>query len=240
MTTRLDRSEIISRLRQAAPAILPSLLLCDFGNMERELALLETAGIKALHFDVMDGDFAPNFTYGMPLLSSLRDRTDMIFDAHLMISKPERYIEQFYAAGADVITIHTEAVDDPRPLLEKIKNLGAAAGLAVDAPTPVEAIEDAAPLCDLILTMSVKIGFGGQKFDQGALAKVRTLHENTDVDALLEMDGGINTDTIAQCTAAGAELLVAGSAIFRKDASRKDDYTVAVNELIELATLQTL
>ena len=117
MTHCRDRSEILAQLRAAAPSVLPSLLSCDFSNLERELQQLQEAAVTSLHFDVMDGVFVPNFTYGMPVIAALRDRTNLIFDVHLMITEPARHVKHFRDAGADVITIHAEAVDDPRPVL---------------------------------------------------------------------------------------------------------------------------
>jgi ribulose-phosphate 3-epimerase len=186
----------------------------------------EAAGVAAMHLDVMDGHFVPNFTYGLPIVEAVRRATELPLDVHLMIAEPARYVDEFRAAGADVMTIHAEAVDDPRPVLERIRELGAAAGLAINPPTPLSAIEAALPYCDLILVMSVMPGFGGQQFDDVALGKLQTLKSRQDVDALLEVDGGITTATIGKCAQAGAELFVTGSAIFCHD-----DYATAVREL---------
>src|SRR5690606_21752604 len=126
-----------------------------------------------LHLDVMDGNFVPNLTYGMPVVAALRRLTDLPLDVHLMISHPEQYIDQFYEAGADVLTIHVEAVSDPRPVLARIRELGMGAGLALNPETPLEQVAGALDLCDLVLAMSVKAGFGGQKFNAVALDKLR-------------------------------------------------------------------
>ena len=214
--------------------MLPSLLLCDFANLEGEVRELEAAGTLALHFDVMDGHFVPNFTYGLPIVESLRTRTDLVLDVHLMIEQPDRYVEPFYEAGADVITIHAEAVEDARPTLEKIRTAGALAGLAINPTTPLDAIDESLSLCDLVLVMSVMPGFGGQAFDESALNKMRDLRSRSEVEALLEVDGGVNLATIGACAEAGAELLVVGSAIFRSN-----DYSVAVSQLTELARSAT-
>jgi ribulose-phosphate 3-epimerase len=226
MVSRLDRVELVHRLRAASPAILSSLLFCDFGQLQREVEAAEEAGVDAMHLDVMDGHFVPNFTYGLPIVEAVRRATDLPLDVHLMIAEPARYLDQFRAAGADMMTIHAEAVDDPRPLLERIRALGAAAGLAINPPTPLATVEASLPYCDLILVMSVMPGFGGQEFDDVALDKLQTLKARQDVDALLEVDGGISTAMIGNCAQAGAELFVIGSAIFCRD-----DYTTAVREL---------
>jgi ribulose-phosphate 3-epimerase len=206
------------------------MLLCDFANLQREVERLEAAGVVALHFDVMDGQFVPNITYGMPIIASLRKHTNLLFDVHMMIERPQRYVEQIYEAGADVITIHAETVDDPRPVLEQIHVLGAAAGLAIDTCTSAETIFDALPACDVALTLSVDAGFGGQSFNPEALGKLRALRAQRDGGPLLEVDGGINPQTISLAVEAGAEMLVVGSAIIKTD-----DYAASVQQLTDLA-----
>ena len=220
----------VARLRESSPVILPSLLLCDFGNLEREVARLTEAGVLGLHLDVMDGDFVPNFTYGLPIVSALRRLTDLPLDVHLMISHPERYLRHFREAGADILTIHVEAVSDPRPLLIQIRELGAGAGLAFNPKTPLAQVEKCLDLIDVALVMSVEAGFGGQSFDRVALEKLRRLREIGPRDLLLEIDGGVNQSTIHECAAAGAQLFVVGSALFRSA-----NYTAAVRELAALA-----
>jgi ribulose-phosphate 3-epimerase len=215
MNSRLERSNVIEQLRAATPAILPSLLLCDFGELRREVSQVEAAGVSAMHLDVMDGHFVPNISYGLPIVEAVRKATALPIDVHLMISDPGKYVEQFYKAGADSMTIHAEAVPDPRPVLDKIRAIGAVAGLAINPPTPLEKIDASLPHCDLVLVMSVMPGFGGQAFDDIALGKLRALRDRADVRPLLEVDGGIAMSTIGRCAAAGAELFVAGSAIFR-------------------------
>jgi ribulose-phosphate 3-epimerase len=219
------------RIRQARPAILPSLLLCDFGNLEREVETLEAANVPGLHLDVMDGNFVPNLTYGMPIVAALRKLTELPLDVHLMITQPERYINQFVDAGSDSITIHVEAVDDPRSALRDIRKQGVAAGLALNPGTSLESVNDCLDLCDLVLVMSVNAGFGGQKFDPVALEKLAALRKQMGEETLLEVDGGINGETIQNCAAAGAELFVVGSAIFKTD-----NYGSAVSQLRELAS----
>lgn len=226
----MSRRLQLARLRDKAPQVLPSLLLCDFGNLQREVALLEEAGIQALHLDVMDGHFVPNLTYGMPIVEALRRLTDLTLDVHLMISEPQRYIDQFYDAGADVISIHIEAVSDPRPALEQIRRLGAAAGIALNPGTPLERVDGVLDVCDLVLVMSVEAGFGGQSFNPIALDKLARLREQTGPEVVLEVDGGVNAATIASCAQAGAQLFVVGSAIFRESS-----YRAAVSRLTSLA-----
>jgi len=227
------RPSALNRLRGSVPAVLPSLLLCDFGNLEREVRRLEEAGVPGLHLDVMDGSFVPNLSYGMPIVAAIRKLTDLPIDAHLMIQRPQNYLRQFRDAGADILTIHIEAVDDARPVMEQIRHLGCGAGIALNPPTPLSRLEGCLDLCDLVLVMSVQAGFGGQSFNPVALDKLRQIRELASPDVLLEIDGGINTSTIAQASAAGAQLFVAGSAIFGPP-----DYPPAVRELTHLATPQ--
>lgn len=224
--------EPLTQLREAAPAILPSLLLCDFGNLRREVQALEAAGVPGLHLDVMDGHFVPNFTYGMPIVQAFRQLTDLPLDVHLMISHPEKYTGQFIDAGADVVTVHIEATTAPRELLKSIQAQGAKAGLALNPGTPLQQIQDCLDVCDLVLVMSVDAGFGGQQFNPIALEKLAALREDVGDTVALEVDGGVNADTIADCAGAGAQLFVVGSAIFRKD-----DYADAVAQLRELASV---
>jgi ribulose-phosphate 3-epimerase len=219
MVRRLGRDEWMARLRADVPLVLPSILACDFGHLAREIELVEAAGAKALHLDVMDGHFVPNISIGIPIVEAARRATELPLDVHLMIERPERFVEPFRDAGADGMTIHIEAVPEPRPVLEKIHSLGAWAGLALNPPTPLAAIEASLPYCDLVLVMSVMPGFGGQEFDPVALEKFHALNVRSDFHALLEVDGGIAADTIAPCAEAGADLLVAGTAVFHGDDS---------------------
>src|SRR5687767_13571139 len=155
----------MSALRQAGPAVLPSLLLCDFSRLADEVARLEDAGVEALHLDVMDGHFVPNLTYGPPIVAAVRSCTNLPLDVHLMISNPGDYVEEFRDAGADCLTIHIEAVPDPLPVLDRIRTLGVSPGLALNPPTPLSAVEPYLAACELLLVMSVMPGFGGQQFD---------------------------------------------------------------------------
>ena len=206
------------------------MLKCDFGNLHREVELLESAGVKVLHLDVMDGHFVPNLSYGPMVIERLRSLTDLPFDAHLMISEPARYLDDYLKAGCDCLTVHVEAVPDPLPLLRRIRESGALAGLALNPGTPVEAVEPALPLCDLVLVMSVEPGFGGQTFIPSALDKLRRLSGMVEPETLLSIDGGIGPSTIGSAAEAGAHVFVAGSAIF--DAG---DYRSAVEELAGIA-----
>ena len=213
-------------LRGIRPAVLPSLLLCDFANLQREVERLEEAGVEALHLDVMDGQFVPNLTYGMPIVESLRKITSLKIDVHLMIASPQTYAKAFVAAGADLITFHIEALGQPVSLLEEIRGLGTAAGLAINPSTPMDSLLPFVPNCDLVLIMSVQAGFGGQAFNPVALERLKMLRETFGPDLLLEVDGGINCQSTPDVTAHGADLLVVGSAIFREA-----DYCQAMTRL---------
>ncbi len=223
--------DCLDRLAQASPAVLPSLLLCDFGNLEREVERLEEAGAAAFHLDVMDGQFVPNLTYGMPIVAALRRLTRLPLDVHLMIERPERYLREFRNSGADLLTIHVEATAEPAAVLRSIRDMGLGAGLAVNPGTPLDGVERCLEFCDLALVMSVPAGFGGQPFDRAALERVRRLRQLAGDRLLLEMDGGINDATIGDCAAAGAQLLVVGSGIFRAS-----DYGEALRRLTSLAS----
>ncbi len=229
-----SRRAALLGLRGAAPVVVPSLLLCDFGHLADEVRKLEAAGVRALHLDVMDGHFVPNMTYGLPIVEAVRRVTELPIEAHLMIAEPARYAGQFFAAGADAITFHIEAQSDPRPLLEQLRGLGAVAGLAYNPDTPVSAVLPYLDACDLVLTMSVVPGFGGQAFCPSALERLRQLRARVGSTVLLEVDGGVNPDTIGSCAEAGADLHVVGSAIFGHS-----DYAASVRGLTRLATSPT-
>ena len=226
----MSASQLLARLHAAVPLVGPSLLACDFANLEREVRRLEEAGARILHLDVMDGHFVPNISFGLPIVEAVRRVTNLPLDVHLMISQPGRYLEQFRRAGADLITVHVEAVPEPRPMLEKIRSLGAGAGITLNPPTPLADIENCLPFCDLVLVMSVMPGFGGQQFDSVALEKLRRLRELAGPKTLLSVDGGINTDTVGDCAAAGANLFVVGSSLFSQH-----DYGRYIAELTDLA-----
>ena len=229
----MSRRPQLERLRDAAPAVLPSLLMCDFGNLEREVAQLEAAEVAGLHLDVMDGRFVPNLSYGMPIVEACRRLTDLPLDVHLMIEEPRHYLEAFVESGADIITIHIEATDDASRDLAQIRELGACGGLALNPDTPLSEITPHLELCDLVLAMSVNAGFGGQQFNPIALQKLKELKEQSRDDLILEIDGGVNSATIGSCAEAGADLLVVGSAIFRHP-----NYGTSVRDLETLAQAQ--
>jgi len=218
-------NDALKKIREAVPAILPSLLMCDFGDLRGEVEKLEIAGARVLHLDVMDGHFVPNLTYGMPIVQGLRRHTSMPLDVHLMISEPLAYASQFVDAGADVLTFHVEAVADPVEVAGRIRDLGVAVGIALNPDTPIEAIMPAAAVCDMALVMSVNAGFGGQSFNPIALDKLQHLRASYP-DLLLQIDGGIHGNTIGRAYRAGCDLFVVGSAIFGQS-----DYGRAINEL---------
>jgi ribulose-phosphate 3-epimerase len=232
--SQTSRHRRYEQIRAQAPVVVPSLLRCDFGHLADEVRRLETAGVSALHLDVMDGHFVPNLTYGMLIVEAVRRVTELPIETHLMISDPERYAEAFFSAGADAITFHYEAVSNPRPLLEKLRALGAVAGLAYNPDTPLSAIVPYLDACDLVLTMSVSPGFGGQHFEPVALEKLRDLRDRVGPTVLLEVDGGVNAETIGLCAAAGAHSHIVGSAIFAEP-----DYQQAIANLTRLASSST-
>jgi ribulose-phosphate 3-epimerase len=206
------------------------MLKCDFGNLQREIERLEGAGARVLHLDVMDGHFVPNLSYGPVVIERMRPLTELPFDAHLMISEPARYVDDFRRAGCDLMTVHLEAVPDPRPVLEQIRDSGSAAGLSINPGTPVSSLEPFLPWCDLVLVMSVQPGFGGQKFMPVALDKLRWLKEHAPAGLLISVDGGIGAATAGETARAGAQVFVVGSAIFDST-----DYGRAMGELADEA-----
>ena len=214
----MSAEDVISELRAAVPLVGPSMLACDFAHVADEVRRMEDAGARVLHLDVMDGHFVPNLSFGIPVVEAIRRVTRLPLDVHLMISEPARYVEAFRRAGADLMTIHIEAVPEPRAVLRQIRQFGAAAGISLNPPTPVAAVEEFLDECDLVLVMSVMPGFGGQRFNPVALEKLRRLRALGGERRLLAVDGGIQTENIGLCAEAGADLLVAGTALF----SQKD------------------
>ena len=197
--------------------IAPSILSADFARLGEEISAVERGGAGLLHVDVMDGHFVPNITIGLPVVKSLAAATRLPIDAHLMISEPGRYAEQFVAAGAKMVSVHVEADAHLHRTLMAIRGAGAQAGVAINPATPLGALEEAVGYADYILVMSVNPGFGGQRFIAPALEKVRRLRQMLDqrrLKAKIEIDGGIDLNNIGEVVAAGAEILVAGSAIF--------------------------
>ena len=198
----------------------PSILSCDYMNMQRDFAACKEAGCKWLHVDIMDGHFVPNLSFGYSLVQSMRPVTDLVLDVHLMITEPIKYAENFCKAGADYLTIHVEA-DTPENIkktLELIRSLGVKPGIVVKPKTPAEAIREYLPMVDLVLVMTVEPGFGGQKFMADMmpkLAKLRTMLDEVNPACHLEVDGGVDLNTGVTCKENGADVLVAGSAYFK-------------------------
>lgn len=201
--------------------LAPSILSADFGHLEDELRIIEDSGAQYVHFDVMDGVFVPSISFGLPVLKSIRKYTDKLFDAHLMIVEPERYVKEFAEAGADIITVHAEACKHLDATINKIKDCGVMAGVAINPATPVSEIVHVLEKVDMVLIMTVNPGFGGQELIPYTVDKVREMSEllnrkNLKID--LEVDGGINLNTIDSVLEAGANIIVAGSAVFKGDA----------------------
>lgn len=197
--------------------IAPSLLSADFSRLSEEIAAVERGGATILHVDVMDGHFVPNITIGLPVVRSLARATELPLDAHLMISEPGRYAQQFVEAGARMVSVHVEADAHLHRTLAAIKSAGAQAGVVLNPATPVESLSEALPFADYVLVMSVNPGFGGQQFITSSVDKVRRLRrmiEERQLETRIEIDGGIDLENIASVVAAGAEIIVAGSAIF--------------------------
>ena len=199
--------------------IAPSILSADFSKMGEEVRSLEENGADVIHCDVMDGVFVNNITFGIKMVEDLRKITTLPLDCHLMIVHPEKYVERFAKAGADYITVHWEACkDNLKEVLELIRSTGVKCGAVINPDTPVSAIKDVIPLCDMVLVMSVFPGFGGQKFIENAYDKLREIREiisATGKEIELEIDGGVCAENVARVKAAGADVIVAGSAVFK-------------------------
>ena len=200
--------------------LAPSVLAADFGKLAEDTAKAREGGASYLHLDVMDGAFVPSISFGMPVIASLRGYTDLVFDVHMMVEDPGRYVESIRAAGADIITVHQEACTHLDRVIGQIKASGAKAGVASNPATPVSTLECVLDQVDMVLVMSVNPGFGGQKFIPYTLDKVRALRQYFDRKGLstdIQVDGGVNRDTIRPLIEAGANVLVAGSAVFGGD-----------------------
>lgn len=209
----------------------PSILSADFGNLARDIHTIDEAGAEYIHIDVMDGIFVPSISFGMPIIKSIRPLTDKIFDVHLMIEEPIRYVDEFTSLGADIITVHVEACKDTAATLKRIKELGVKAGITLNPDTPLSDVREFLPLADMLLIMSVIPGFGGQKFIEASLDKLREaviLRDELGLNYDIEVDGGVNFDNIRDIHKAGANIIVAGSTVFKGNAADN------VKKLIEL------
>lgn len=200
--------------------LCPSILSADFNRLGEQIKILENEGVKILHIDVMDGDFVPSISFGMPVIKSIRKESKMFFDVHLMVTEPERYIRDFVECGADSITVHTEACEDLERTIELIRAAGVKVGVSIKPATPVNDISHLLDEVDMVLVMTVQPGFGGQKYLEECTEKIKELRELIDAEGLdtqIQVDGGINEETLSTVMEAGANLIVAGSYAFRED-----------------------
>ena len=200
--------------------IAPSILAADFGNLQRDCEMVNNSQADWFHIDVMDGHFVPNISYGMPVIQAIKKHATKPLDVHLMIEKPERYIEEFAKIGADIITVHYEATVHLHRTLTQIEDAGCKAGVVLNLTTPISVLEDILPKCYMVLLMSINPGFGGQKFEEMTYEKVRKLRKMADDQGLkthIEIDGGVTTANARKLIDAGADVLVAGNFVFKSD-----------------------
>lgn len=198
--------------------LCPSILSADFNRLGEQIKILENEGVKILHIDVMDGDFVPSISFGMPVIKSIRKESKMFFDVHLMVTEPERYIRDFVECGADSVTVHAEACEDLERTIELIRAAGVKVGVSIKPATPVNDISHLLNEVDMVLVMTVQPGFGGQKYLEECTEKIKELRELIDeegLDTQIQVDGGINEETLSTVMKAGANLIVAGSYAFR-------------------------
>jgi ribulose-phosphate 3-epimerase len=214
---RQKRGKAEESMNKKKNILSPSILSADFANLGRDILETQAAGAKYLHIDVMDGKFVPSISFGMPLIKSIRKVSDIFFDVHLMIEEPIRYIEDFVQSGADLITVHLEACSDVLATIDRIHAQGVKAGLSIKPKTPVELLLPYLDKVDMILMMSVEPGFGGQKYIEESTERIRQVKdmlEERNLSTDLEVDGGINIDNVSMVLDAGANVIVAGSAVF--------------------------
>ena len=196
------------------------MLAADFGNLQRDVEMVNNSDADWFHIDVMDGHFVPNISYGMPVIQAIKKHAKKPLDVHLMIEKPERYIEEFAKVGADIITVHHESTVHLHRTLRQIKDVGCKAGIVLNLTTPISVLEDILPECYMILLMSINPGFGGQKFEEITYNRVKKLRKMIDaqgLDTLIEIDGGVTDKNIKQLVNAGANVFVAGSHVFKSN-----------------------
>lgn len=200
--------------------VAPSILAADFANLQRDIEMVNHSEADWFHIDVMDGHFVPNISYGMPVIQAIKRHATKPLDVHLMIEEPERYIEEFKKVGADIITVHYESTVHLHRTLSLIENVGCKAGIVLNLTTPVSVLEDILPKCYMVLLMSINPGFGGQKFENmtyDRIKKLRKMIDSQNLDTLIEVDGGVNDKNAKQLIDAGADVLVAGSYIFKSN-----------------------